>query len=561
MKNSLRRIVPLILIVAIIASIGWYLFIYDREFTRDMLISIARFSDSRGYPGIASWCYDTAYEYTGQDEGVAIELANQYRHDGNYTKAEYTLNNAITDGASADLYIALCKTFVEQDKILDAVHMLDSITDPSVKAEIDALRPAAPAADPAPGLYSQYITVSLTSENGNIYCSTDGDYPSIHKNLYSEPYTLPGGETTFYTVNVASNGLVSPLEILTYTVGGVIEEAVFTDPAMEAEVRSLLGVDAEKVLMTNELWEITEFTIPEDTEVFDDLALLPYLETLTVEDIRFPSLSCFAGLSELVSLNMTNCRFPAENLSILAALPSLQRLTLNNCGLSTIADLAGAQKLTFLDLSSNTLRNLEALSDMNALYELNALASLSNLEKLDISYNAVTSLAPLAACGKLSHLDANHNSIASIDGLDAFSSLTHLILNHNQLSNVTVLGSLTGLVELNISNNALTDISALSTLTSLENFNFSYNEVASLPAWPEGCKLYTINGSNNKLTSINVLKTMENLGYVYMDYNQLTSIDSLANCRNLVMVNVYGNHIPDVSQLTAHDIIVNYDPT
>jgi len=571
MKNPLRRIVPLILIIAIIASIGWYLFIYDREFTRDMLISVARFSDTQGYPGIASWCYDMAYEYTGQDEGVAIELANQYKHSGNYTKAEYTLNNAISDGASAELYIALCKTFVEQDKLLDAVQMLDSITDPAIKAEIDALRPAVPAADPTPGLYSQYISVTLTSEDGEIYCSTDGDYPSIHKDLYADSITLAGGETTFHAVNVAKNGLVSPLGTLNYTIGGVIEEVTFTDPAMEAEIRNLLGAAADQVLMTNELWDITEFTIPADTQVFDDLALLPYVQTLTVEDIRFPSLSCFTTFSELVSLNMTNCRFPAENLSILANLPSLQRLTLNNCGLSTISDLAGAQKLTYLDLRSNTLRNLEALSGMTNLHELNlqhnavtdlsSLSSLSNLERLDVSYNAVTSLAPLAACEKLSHLDANHNSIASVEGLDAFPSLTHLILNHNQLSNISVLGNCTGLTELNVSNNALTDISALSTLTSLENFNFSHNEVTSLPAWPEGCKLYTINGSNNKLTSISVLKTMERLGYVYMDYNELTSIDSLANCHNLVMVNVYGNQIPDVSQLTAHDIIVNYDPT
>lgn len=571
MKNPLKRIVPLILIVAIIASIGWYLFIYDREFTRDMLISVARFCDTQGYPGIASWCYDTAYEYTGQDEGVAIELAKQYKRDGNYTKAEYTLTNAIADGASTELYIALCKTFVEQDKLLDAVRMLDSISDPVIKAEIEALRPAAPVSEPAPGLYSQYISVSLTAEDGAIYCSTDGNYPSVHKNLYSEPFTLSGGETTFQAINIAENGLVSPLGILSYTVGGVIEEVVFSDAAMEAEIRNLLGVDAEKVLMTDELWKITEFTVPKNTQVFDDLALLPYLQSLTAEDIRFPSLSCFGGLTELVSLNMTNCHFPAENLSILAQLPSLQRLTLSNCGLSTIADLADAKNLRYLDLGSNTLRNLEALSGMTTLSELNlqhnavtdlsALAPLSSLERLDISYNAVSTLAPLAACGKLSYLNANHNSIDTIDGLDTFPSLTHLILNHNQISNVSILGGCTGLVELNISNNSLTDISALSTLTSLENFNFSHNEVTYLPQWPEGCKLYTINGSNNKLVSISGLRIMEKLGYVYMDYNELTSIDALANCRNLVMVNVYGNQISDVSQLTSHDIIVNYDPT
>ena len=54
---------------------------------------------------------------------------------------------------------------------------------------------------------------------------------------------------------------------------------------------------------------------------------------------------------------------------------------------------------------------------------------------------------------------------------------------------------------------------------------------------------------------------MSNLTYVSMDYNKLTDISALANCQNLVQVNVYGNTIGDVSALTSHSIIVNYDPT
>ena len=63
------------------------------------------------------------------------------------------------------------------------------------------------------------------------------------------------------------------------------------------------------------------------------------------------------------------------------------------------------------------------------------------------------------------------------------------------------------------------------------------------------------------LESIAPLKGMQKLGYVYMDYNKLTSVDDIADCYCLVQVNVYGNEIQDVSKLTEHDIIVNYDPT
>ena len=95
MKKFIRVLVPLLLAVLIIASIGWYLFTYDRGFTRDFLLTQARYNDLHGNSRLSSWFYDLAYNFSNHDENVAIELANLYKADGNYTKAEYTLTNAI----------------------------------------------------------------------------------------------------------------------------------------------------------------------------------------------------------------------------------------------------------------------------------------------------------------------------------------------------------------------------------------------------------------------------------------------------------------------------------
>ena len=54
-----------------------------------MLLGQARHYNDSGNPQLASWFYELAYNYTAQDEDIAIELANQYKEDGNYTKAEY----------------------------------------------------------------------------------------------------------------------------------------------------------------------------------------------------------------------------------------------------------------------------------------------------------------------------------------------------------------------------------------------------------------------------------------------------------------------------------------
>lgn len=571
MKKNLRRIVPLIVTICILVSIGWYLLIYDRNFTRDILLNQARMFDTNGNAAIASWLYDLAYTTSGNDEDVAIELASQYKGDGNFTKAEVTLTNAIADGATTDLYIALCKTYVEQDKLLDAVHLLENIGDSVIKSELDALRPQAPVADPEPGFYSQYIPITVSSNHGTLYCNFYGEYPSIWDGPYVEPQTLSAGETTIYAISVADNGLVSPVTILTYTVNGVIEPAVFTDANMEAAVRNVLNLDEDYEIYTDDLWNISKFTVPENVTGYEDLKLLPYVKELTIQNARFDSLSCLSSLSKLESLDLSGSRFPSQDLAVLGSLPTLQTLKLSNCGLSTVADLAGAKTLSVLDLSNNTVRNMDALSSITTLTQLNlqhnavtslsALSSLTALTKLDISYNSVVDLSPLASCTELTWLDAGNNSISTISAVDTLPLLKYLSLSHNDLTDITPLNNCKNLTELYISNNRIISVTPLNHMSALEVLDFAHNDVYEIPYWEGGGNLRIIDGSYNNIESIDTLWNMNNLTYIYMDYNKITNVGNLANCPNLVMVNVYGNDIISVNMLTERDIIVNWDPT
>ena len=571
MKKVFKVILPVLLSLLILASVFWYCFIYDRNFTRDMLLGQARYHSTDGNPKMASWFYDMAYELSDQDDSVAIELANQFRNAGNYTKAEYTLSHAIADGGTAKLYVELCKTYVEQDKLLDAVNMLDSIADPAIKSELEAMRPAAPTSDPVPGFYSEYISVNLIGGSGKLYYTTGSEYPSTDDAPYTEAFTLPLGETVVRAITVADNGLVSPLTTITFTVGGVIEEVSFTDAAIDAAVRELLGVDADETLYTNMLWEISEFHIPEGSMNLQDITHLPYLQKLTIENQTLDTVSFLASLSALKELNLTDCRFPVNELGIIAGLPALEQLTLSDCSLSTISGLENAQRLTYLDLSNNTIRNLDPISSMrnlqtlnlshNAATNLNALSALHKLETLDVSYNVLSSISPVVTCRNLTSIIANNNQLANLDGIDNLPELTVLNVNKNGISDVSILGNCVNLVELNIGNNTISDITALSTLTKLELFNFSRNQVVELPAWPDGSKLRSIDGSNNLVESLNNLKNMHALTHIFMDYNKLTSVDAIAGCYSLVQVNVYGNEIENIDALKEHEIIVNWDPT
>ena len=571
MKKTLKFLMPLILGLLIIASIIWYLFIYDRAFTRDTLLQQARYQDMSGNSRLSSWFYDAAYRFSGHDENVAIELANQYKHDGNYTKAELTLTEAIHNVPTAELYTALSRTYVEQDKILDAVKLLDSISHPEIKAQLDAERPVAPVPNMATGFYNEYIQVKLDSRAKYIFYTLDRSYPSIDGLVYQEPIELPAGETLLTAVAVSEEGLVSPVAELEYTVTGVIEEVTFQDAAIDAAVRALINAESDDLILSNQLWDIREFTIPEGTKQYDDLVYLPNLAKLSVLEQDLESLAFLENLQKLTALDLTGSRFDSQDLSIVAALPALTDLTLSDCSLSTIDSLAYAENLSALDLSNNTIRNLGVLATMpnlkmlnlqhNAVNSLDVLASLTKLEKLSVNYNSITTLAPLAACQNLTALAADHNALTSLDGVYGLTKLTVLSVDYNSIADVSYLAANTALKDLSIACNKITNISALGALNNLEVLDFSANQIESLPRWADACTLQTIDGSYNQLTSIDELSNLQSLTRVYMDYNLITNIDALENCFCLVQVNVYGNAIADVSMLRDRDVIVNYDPT
>ena len=571
MKKATKFLVPLLLALVILGSIVWYLFVYDRAFTRDMLLGQARFQDTHGNSRLSSWFYDMAYDFSGHDDNVAIELANQYKSDDNFTKAEFTLTHTIASKPTVEAYTALCKTYVEQDKLLDAVQLLENISDPAIKAQLEELRPKAPEADQKPGFYSHYLDIRLVSDGETICYTTDGSFPSVKTNLFTETITLPDGETNLQAIAVNELGLVSPVSQISYTITGVIREVTFTDPVMEEAIRAAISADADDLILSNSLWDITEFTVPDGVLVLEDLAALPNLTKLTVSPQLLGTLSPLTALDKLEELDLTGCRFDAEELKHLAVMPALKNLNISDCGLSTIADLENAVGLYSLNAGSNTLRNLDVLATMvtlreinlqhNAVTKLDALKGLAQLEKLDISFNAVEDLTPLSTCESLTWLDASNNQIQRLAPIMGLQKLTFLALEYNKLTSVEALPGLTELTNLSVAGNDIEDITSLSTLTKLEIFDFSSNKITALPSWGEGCALTTIDGSYNQLTSLDQLKNMHSLTHIFMDYNLITNIDALADCYCLVQINVFGNEIKDVEKLREKDIIVNYDPT
>ena len=571
MKKAMRIILPILLTLVIIGCMIWYLFVYDRVFARDMLLSGARFSEEQGYFSLSTWFYERAYDLASQDgaskDQVAIELAEQYQKNKNFTKAEFTLTNAIADGAGIDVYIALCKTYIAQDKLYDAVKMLDTVSNPEIKAQLDQMRPETPKLSHESGLYNQYLTITITAKGGKLYTAAGGKYPSTKTAPSTKPINLAEGENSIYALVLADNGLVSGLATGSYTIGGIIKEIDFADPAIEAEVRRLLNVSDERILYTNDLWKLTEFTVPEDAQCYDDLQHMKNLTALTIEDGVQGNLTYIGQMLNLTDLTIKNTIVDKDAVDAIGKLSIIKNLTLQGCNLTNISVFANLTAVENLDLSHNVISDISALSAMKKLKTVNlehnviaavsALTGLTAIETLDLSNNNISSLAPITDIATLTWLDAETNIISDLGELSGLTSLTYLNLKSNKLSNVGKITNCSNLVELNIASNSLYDISKLSGLLKLERLDFSYNQVSVIPTFISNCALVTIDGSYNSITDVSPLSGLENLNNVYMDYNsELSSIQSLTACYNLIEVHVYGTKVTDIIDLVNMSVVV-----
>lgn len=576
MKRFLKILVPIILSLAIIAGLVWYFFSYDKGLTQDIFCSFGSYFADKENMKAASWFYDLAYKQNYDKDGVAIELADKYIQIGNYTKAEAALYQAIQDGAGVPVYIALSKAYIAQDKLYDAVELLDGVSDPKVKDALDNMRPSSPTTDTEEKTYHELISVAFEANNSKLYVNPNGEYPSVATGEYTGPITLAEGENIFYAVAVSDTGLVSPLSILKFEISGVIELVEFQDAAIEAEVRKILNLPSNKPIYSNELWDIRAFTVPAEAKKYDDLRHMLYLESLTIANGISGQLEALRGSLDSLSgtlkiLSIQNTILTPDEMDLISKLVNLEYLILDGCGLSSTAQLCDLTKLLKLNLNNNAIRNISYLSNMrelkelylqrNALIDLDAITSCTNLEILDVSYNSITSLEPIAPLTGLAALNVSYNDIQEITPLTQLTDLEILSVNNNKISDISPLKDCTKLTVVDLSSNTISSLEALAPHINITYLKFAHNQVTELPSWDDSAAFVTIDGSYNSISDLTPLGNLKNINNILMDYNEnIQSVEALVNCPVLIQVNVFGTKVTDVKMLTDQSIIVNYNP-
>lgn len=573
MKKAFRFLLPILIIAVIFAAVYLFFFRIKPDLTAGIFADLGESKmESGNYDGAIRY-YRWASDLNPEDTELRFQLAEAYRRSGNYSKTENVLAHAIYDHPEeVRLYTALCKVYVEQDKLLDAQLLLDKISNPEVMAELSKRRPAAPVITPDGNSYNTYITVSLDSaeEGVKYYCTVDGQYPSLESNAYYGPFELSGGQTTVCAIAVNEEGLVSPAVYEGYTIVGVIEDVEFHDSVLKQTVQELLN-RGDRTLQTDDLWGIEELTLPQELSSTADLHYFTGLTKLSGFNLGELDYSFLSQLHSLRYLELDGCVLTTEALSWIGKCQSLEVLILSNCGLSNIGPLDGLTGLRVLDLSNNSVSSIMPIAGIATLEELylghNAIASLPSLKpltalcKLDLSYNVLDSVGQLSGCTSLERVNVSHNKLVSVLSIGTLPNLVYFNASNNSVRDVSALSGCKNLETFIMSDNKLTKVDFLGSISSLVEVNVDYNDIVTLPKMADDCTLQTFSGAHNFLEDVDGLAGLQHLNLVNADYNNIRDISSLVDCPVLAQVNVYGTNVHSGGELAEKGVVVNYTPS
>lgn len=572
MKKTLKIVLPILLVFALLVTGYWFFFRYRTDITTGFLRDLADSQMRAGRYSAAIRCYRWANSLDPQDAAMAIRLAEAYEKSGNYTKTESVLVHAIYDNPEeTELYTNLSRVYVAQDKLLDAQQLLDGVSNQKVLAELSVRRPPAPMITPEGAFYNEYISVevSVADPETACYVTVDGTYPTIEKGAYTGTISLPGGETTVCAVAVSKEGLVSSAAYQGYTIAGVVEDVSFHDEALQAATQELLH-KGDRKLRTDDLWSITEMTLPEAMADTQDLRLYTGMTKLVGRDLGQLDYSFLASMTELRYLDLEHCALDTESLECIAACPKLEVLILADCGLTNVEPLGGLASLRILDLSDNSISSINGLVTLSALDELylehNALTSIpvlrgfEALRILDLSYNALTYVGGVSACPTLERLNVSHNRLTSVTPVSALTELVWFNASFNSVTDVTMLAPCKKLQSFLMTDNKLDDVSFLSGCADVEEINIDNNDVRTVPPLSEDCPLVNFSAAHNFLEDLSGLAGLQKLEYVNADYNNISDVSVLKDCPALKLVNVYGTNVHSGGELADNGVTVNFTP-
>ncbi|MBQ3392998.1 MAG: leucine-rich repeat domain-containing protein [Lachnospiraceae bacterium] len=191
--------------------------------------------------------------------------------------------------------------------------------------------------------------------------------------------------------------------------------------------------------------------------------------------------------------------------------------------------LSDVYEMTELSLANCGIRSIDALGE------------LTNLEFLDLNFNAVEDVSPLAGMTCLRQLSLQNNRIADIRALGSLTALHSLDVGGNRITDLSVLEELPQLLELAVNDNPARDIGPVLTCSSLVSLNvcgLGLQDCAWVSSFPALEKLYL---SDNAVSDLAPLSECRELTSLYLQGNGITDLTPLAGLSGLEYLDIQDN--------------------
>ena len=185
-------------------------------------------------------------------------------------------------------------------------------------------------------------------------------------------------------------------------------------------------------------------------EDIQQLAYMPYLQSLYLRGGRITDLSPLAGLENLQLVWLDNNQI--SDLSPLAGLENLLQIGLGSNQISDISPLSSLTNLQILDLGDNQISDISTLSEISLLWSV------------QLNDNPISDLSPLADLQYLSIINIDNVQTSDISALADMENLFSLQARGNQISNIAALAGLENVSYLFLDDNEITDIAPLADL-------------------------------------------------------------------------------------------------
>ena len=342
------------------------------------------------------------------------------------------------------------------------------------------------------------------------------------------------------------------------------------DAKLHAAIASALGKESNALITADEMATLTRLDAPNSG--IRDLTGLEFATSLTrlnfgidkvegryVNSNNISDLTPLAGLTNLTRLTLTNTG--VSDLTPLAGLTNLTRLSLGDNSIADLMPLAGLANLTRLSLGDNSIADLTPLAGLtnltdlwlwdNGFSDLTPLAGLTNLTGLWLDDNSISDLTPLAGLTSLTDLTLTNTSISDLTPLAGLTSLTWLGLDDNSISDLTPLASLTNLTGLSLSNTSISDLTPLAGLTSLTWLGLDRNSISDLTPLAGLTSLIALELGGNRVSDLIPLASLTNLTEMRLENNNISDITALTSLTSLIRLYLNANSIADLTPLAG----------